>query len=190
MTTGATNNSTDHGSAGETESMVRNSADETIVESNNVNGEGNVAVVMGDMSGPAKPPISFNVNSYATHKTLTAGAMDVALLSSNVNQVRMMAGSEMTTFQIITLTMLGISIILQFIVVLLIIMMGSSHVDITSRDKEAEKAKRRLDIQNKATLGMVAFISLINIMAGQVNDPTPALRDVGEDASDAIVESD
>ena len=118
---------------------------------------------------PLKPPPLFNVNSYATHKTLTAGAMDIALLTSNGNQLKMMAASEMTTIQIVTLVMLAISIFLQFVVVFLIIVMGSSNIDLSSREAEQEKAQKRLDRQNKSVLGMVAFITLINILASQVH---------------------
>lgn len=118
---------------------------------------------------PSKHPTTFNVNSYATQKTLTAGAMDIALLTSNANQVMMIASAEMTTSQIVTLTMLALSIVLQFVVVFLVILMGSSNIDLSSREAEQEKAQKRLDRTNRAVLGIVAFITLINVLASQVH---------------------
>ena len=77
-----------------------------------------------------KNHVPFNVNSYATHKTITAGAMDVALLTSNATQLKMLNASvEKTNFQIGSMVLLGISIVMQIVVVILIVLMGSSNIN-------------------------------------------------------------
>jgi hypothetical protein len=134
----------------------------------------------GDEEAAGKVKDPFNVNTYATHKSLTAGAMDIALLTSNANQIKMIASADpLTSFQTVTLAMLGISIIMQCIVVFLIVMMGTSKTDLASTDAEQEKAQRKIDKMNKLSLGLVTFITLINVLAsalaGDLNlktDPT------------------
>ena len=113
-----------------------------------------------------KNHVPFNVNSYATHKTITAGAMDVALLTSNATQLKMLNASvEKTNFQIGTMSLLILCIVLQIVVVFLIILMGSSNIDLTSTDAEQEKFKKRIEKKNKAALALVALITIINILA-------------------------
>ena len=111
----------------------------------------------------------FSVNTYATQKTMTAGTMDIALITSNANQIKLLAASQMKAIQIITMTMLGISLILQLVVAFFIIYMGSSTtVDLTSKEEEQIRKQRRLDGFNKAVMGMVGFITVINVLASQI----------------------
>ena len=117
----------------------------------------------------SRRPADFNVNTYATQKTMTAGAMDIALITSNANQIKLLAASQMKTIEILTMTMLGISLILQFIVAFFIIYMGSStKVDLNSKEEEQVKKQRRLNNFNQAVLGMVGFITVINVLASQI----------------------
>ena len=128
-------------------------------------------------AGNVKKSETFNVDSYATHKTLTAGAMDIALLTSNANQTKMLASSELGLFQYVTLAMLVISIIMQFIVVHLIIMMATSRCKLASTDAEDENKKRKIDKMNKYALELVTFITFINVLAaaftGDLKFPSP-----------------
>ena len=162
-------------------SAINNGGDEEKMEEpNDVHNGGNEEAkmpMMGNVpfNNTHVPHVPFNVNTYATHKTLTAGCMDMALISSNATQIKMLsAAAELTAFHIATITMLGLSLLMQFIVVFLIITMGSSNTDLT--DPEHEQGQRKIDRQNKAVFGMVACITLINVVAaGLLNVPRPPI---------------
>ena len=66
-------------------------------------------------------PSKFKINSYTTTKSLIAGVMDVALLTSNASQIKLIAESKATwwtAFNISVVTLLSISILLQMVLVL------------------------------------------------------------------------
>ena len=118
----------------------------------------------------SRRPADFNVNTYATQKTMTAGAMDIALITSNVNQIKLLAASQLKAIEIITITLLSISLILQLIVAFFIIYMGSStKVDLNSKEEEQVKKQRRLDGFNKSVLAMSGFFTVINVIASQIS---------------------
>ena len=109
----------------------------------------------------------FDVNRYTTHKTLTTGAMNISLLTSNANQIKLVYQEPEVWdgFRIATITLLGISVLLQFIVVFFIIIVGTSNADVSSNVSDQEK--RQLEKNNKAILGMTAAITLINVLGTQ-----------------------
>ena len=110
----------------------------------------------------------FNTNTYATTKSLIAGVMDVALLTSNASQIKLIAkANSWTTFNISVVTLLSLSIILQMILVICVVIMATSKADlhlIEESNKDHEEEKRKIDRINKAVLGISVIVTFINVV--------------------------
>ena len=111
---------------------------------------------------------NFNTNTYATTKSLIAGVMDVALLTSNASQIKLIAKAKLwSAFNISVVTFLSISIALQIAMVICVVIMATSKADlhfIKENDEEHEREKRKIDRINKAVLGISVIITLINVL--------------------------
>ena len=112
---------------------------------------------------------SFDTNTYTTTKTLIAGVMDVALLTSNANQIKLMAKFQSwSAFNISVVSLLSISIILQLVVVICVAIMATSKANLNltiESDKGHEEEKRKINGINKAVLGISVMITFINVLA-------------------------
>ena len=128
-------------------------------------------------ANPQQNISNFSANGYATHKTITTGVMNVGLLTSNVNQIKLICkatngdvGSQWDGFQTTTVVLLAISIVLQIACVILSISMAASKVNIDSVDAGEDQGKKSLHKRNTAVSILVAFITIINIIASSLSD--------------------
>ena len=127
---------------------------------------------------------TLNLNSYATTKTAVAGIINISLLASNANQIRLimelnnkakkLGNSRIATvppqvgynaMQIAFISLLVIAIVLQFISAMFIIAMGTSKADLETSNPEHHKSKRILNRNNNILLGITTVITFINVLA-------------------------
>ena len=111
---------------------------------------------------------SFDTNTYTTTKTLIAGVMDVALLTSNANQIKLMATFQSwSAIHISVVSLLSISILLQIVIAIGVVIMATSKANLNlmiENEKEHEEEKRKIDRINKAVLGISVMITFINVL--------------------------
>ena len=111
---------------------------------------------------------SFDMNTYTTTKTVTAGVMDVALLTSNANQIKLMATFQSwSAIHISFVSLLSISILLQIVVAIGVVIMATSKANLNlmiENEKGHEEEKRKIDRINKAVLGISVMITFINVL--------------------------
>ena len=129
----------------------------------------------GDEEAAKTKPMgyNFNTNTYATTKSLIAGVMDVALLTSNASQIKLIAESKATwwtAFNISVVTLLSISILLQMALVILVVIMATSKVELEENKREHEEGKKRMDRINKAVLVISVIITFINVLTAVFAD--------------------
>ena len=120
-------------------------------------------------------PSKFKINTYATTKSLIAGVMDIALLTSTASQIKLIAEAKATSwtaFNISAVTLLSISILLQMVLVVLVVIMATSKVELEENKREHEDGKRRMDRINKAVLVISVIITFINVLTGVFADKT------------------
>ena len=118
-------------------------------------------------------PSKFKINDYATTKSLIAGVMDVALLTSNASQIKLIAeakATRWTAFNISVVTLLSISILLQMVLVILVVIMATSKVELEENKRGHEEGKRRMDKINKVVLVISVIITFINVLTAVFAD--------------------
>jgi hypothetical protein len=102
-------------------------------------------------------------NSYATKKTLAAGFFNLALVATNFAQMKaLIAPSQGRTtvwnpLNIVIMTFIGLSLVLQFIVAILLVFLAKQGEFID------EEKRNQLIRSNNGTTLLVAAISVINI---------------------------
>ncbi|XP_055608574.1 ninjurin-2 isoform X2 [Uranotaenia lowii] len=101
---------------------------------------------------------SMDANRYATKKTIAQGMLDIALLTANASQLKyILQVGEKHEFYTLMLVLISISIILQLIVGLLFVIIGSLNIN-RKRDQTAAI------ILNDVILVLIFAISLINVI--------------------------
>ncbi|XP_049947424.1 ninjurin-1-like [Schistocerca serialis cubense] len=107
-------------------------------------------------------------NAWAAKKTVAQGMMDIALLTSNANQLRylIMYGKQSSTY-VISITLIAISILLQVAVGVVLIFKGKS--DLKGEEKKAHANK----LNNYVVVG-VFLVTIINVFAASFSDVSPA----------------
>lgn len=102
-------------------------------------------------------------NSYATRKTLATGFFNLALVATNFAQMKQLIAppqgrtTTWTPLNIVLMTFIGLSLLLQFVVGILLVFLAKQGEFI-----DEEKRNRLIRNNNGATLLVVA-ISIINI---------------------------
>ena len=111
---------------------------------------------------------TFSVNSYTTNKTITSGTMNVALLTSNANQLKVLINKEekdRTGYYYFNFTLVCFSMVLQVAMAILAMMVGGSNVSLESTDSEHDEKKKNMNHKNSAITMMAFLATLINILA-------------------------
>ncbi|XP_037924828.1 ninjurin-2 isoform X2 [Hermetia illucens] len=120
---------------------------------------------------------SMDANRYATKKTIAQGMLDIALLTANASQLKyILQVGERHEFYKLMLILISSSIVLQLIVGILFVVIGSLNIN---RKKDQTAAVYLNDI----ILVMVFLISLVNVIISgfgmeHSNQPLVLLQDV------------
>ena len=137
-------------------------------------------------------PYKLHLNTYATQKTVVAGVMNVSLLTSNSNQVKLIVNAanmgkrivkrgamgETTVhsengwdvLRILVVSLLAIAIVLQFISAIFIISMARSKAYSEPSKHEHDQSNRSLDRNNKILLGITSAVTFMNVVAVAINN--------------------
>ena len=110
----------------------------------------------------------FNVNSYAARKTMAGGTLNVALLSSNANQLNTLikSTSKYDGHTYFTMSLLIFSLLLQIILGILAMIVGASKVCLVSEDNEDnDREKRKLHVMNNWIAGLSMLATVVNVLA-------------------------
>ncbi|XP_062565254.1 ninjurin-2 isoform X1 [Armigeres subalbatus] len=101
---------------------------------------------------------SMDANRYATKKTIAQGMLDIALLTANASQLKyILQVGEKHEFYTLMLTLISISIILQLVVGILFVVIGSLNIN---RKKEQTAAI----VLNDIIVVLIFLISLMNVI--------------------------
>ncbi|XP_058116000.1 ninjurin-2 [Anopheles ziemanni] len=101
---------------------------------------------------------SMDANRYATKKTIAQGMLDIALLTANASQLKyILQVGEKHEFYGLMLTLISISIILQMLVGILFVVIGSLNIN---RKPDQTAAI----VLNDIILVLIFVISLINVI--------------------------
>ncbi|XP_052889912.1 ninjurin-2 [Anopheles moucheti] len=101
---------------------------------------------------------SMDANRYATKKTIAQGMLDIALLTANASQLKyILQVGEKHEFYGLMLTLISISIILQMLVGILFVVIGSLNIN---RKPDQTAAI----VLNDVILVLIFVISLINVI--------------------------
>uniref|UniRef100_A0A182FRA6 Uncharacterized protein n=1 Tax=Anopheles albimanus TaxID=7167 RepID=A0A182FRA6_ANOAL len=101
---------------------------------------------------------SMDANRYATKKTIAQGMLDIALLTANASQLKyILQVGEKHEFYALMLTLISISIILQMLVGILFVVIGSLNIN---RKPDQTAAI----VLNDIILVLIFIISLLNVI--------------------------
>ncbi|XP_073847845.1 ninjurin C isoform X3 [Musca autumnalis] len=101
---------------------------------------------------------SMDANRYATKKTIAQGMLDIALLTANASQLKyILQVGEQHQFYKLMLVLISLSIILQLLVGILFVIIGSLNIN---RKKDQTAAI----ILNDIIMVVVFVISVINVV--------------------------
>ncbi|XP_035893074.1 ninjurin-2 isoform X1 [Anopheles stephensi] len=101
---------------------------------------------------------SMDANRYATKKTIAQGMLDIALLTANASQLKyILQVGDKHEFYGLMLTLISISIILQMLVGILFVVIGSLNIN---RKPDQTAAI----VLNDVILVLIFVISLINVI--------------------------
>lgn len=116
-----------------------------------------------DVKRKEKPPLDSNV--YSTKKTVAQGMMDLALLTSNASQLKMLMKYSDQKGQLFAahVVCLSLSILLQVIVGVLLIVNSRYNINRPSHHSRA-------DLMNNATVVGVFLITVVNVLASSFDD--------------------
>lgn len=105
-----------------------------------------------------------NMNMYATKKTLAQGLLDVALLSANATQLKLvLSGGRSKQFVTIMVVLISISITLQVAVAVASLFLGG----MININKASDQ--RKAVILNNVITGIVIVITAINIIISSLD---------------------
>ena len=115
-----------------------------------------------------------NANSYATQKTIAGGIMNLALLTSNGNQLKIFIShkDKYNPLDRIIISLIAFSILLQIFMGFLAIAVGTSKVCVESGDEEYNEiedttknvGKRKLYTRNRWITGLSLLSTVVNIL--------------------------
>ncbi|XP_036229812.1 ninjurin-1 isoform X4 [Bactrocera oleae] len=101
---------------------------------------------------------AMDANRYATKKTIAQGMLDIALLTANASQLKyILQVGDQHQFYKLMLIMISLSIILQLLVGILFVVIGSLNIN---RQKDQVAAV----IINDIILVIIFVISVINVI--------------------------
>ncbi|XP_062712808.1 ninjurin-2-like isoform X1 [Aedes albopictus] len=101
---------------------------------------------------------SMDANRYATKKTIAQGMLDIALLTANASQLKyILQVGEKHEFYTLMLTLISISIILQLVVGIFFVVIGSLNIN---RKNEQTAAI----VLNDVIVVLIFIISLMNVI--------------------------
>lgn len=101
---------------------------------------------------------AMDANRYATKKTIAQGMLDIALLTANASQLKyILQVGDQHQFYKLMLIMISLSIILQLLVGILFVVIGSLNIN---RQKDQAAAV----IINDIILVIIFVISVINVI--------------------------
>ncbi|XP_054747561.1 ninjurin-A isoform X1 [Anastrepha obliqua] len=101
---------------------------------------------------------AMDANRYATKKTIAQGMLDIALLTANASQLKyVLQVGEQHQFYKLMLVMISLSIILQLLVGILFVIIGSLNINHQNDQKAAI-------IINDIILVVIFVISVINVI--------------------------
>ncbi|XP_065081783.1 ninjurin-2 isoform X1 [Ochlerotatus camptorhynchus] len=113
------------------------------------------AITGGDSDRVLK---SMDANRYATKKTIAQGMLDIALLTANASQLKyILQVGEKHEFYTLMLVLISISIILQLIVGILFVIIGSLNIN----HKHEQMAAI---VINDIIVVLIFIISLMNVI--------------------------
>jgi hypothetical protein len=114
-------------------------------------------------------PLEFKVNRYTTYKTVATGTINVALLTSNAKLLKnaVAKGPINNQFYYPTLSLLSISIVLQLVLKCMCIVVGTSKVNLETKEKS--KNVEKINGINKAITIIAMVITFINIIIGIID---------------------
>ena len=127
----------------------------------------------------SRKPYKLHLNTYGTQKTAVAGViMNVSLLTSNSNQIKLMVVGENSensengwgVLCILVISLLAIAIVLQLISAIFIISMARSKAYSEPSKHEHDQSNRSLDRNNKILLGITTAVTFINVIAVAINN--------------------
>lgn len=109
-----------------------------------------------------------SLNLYQQKKTIAQGMLDLALLSSNANQLRYILDyKERNHYYYISLTCISSSLVLQVLVAIALVFKSRYNID---NEEEYANADR---INNFITMGIL-FITIINVFTSAFGVSSPA----------------
>ncbi|XP_030371072.1 ninjurin-2 isoform X2 [Scaptodrosophila lebanonensis] len=101
---------------------------------------------------------TMDANRYATKKTIAQGMLDIALLTANASQLKyILHVGKQHQFYTLMLTLISLSIVLQILVGILFVVIGSLNIN-------KRKDQAAANILNDIILAMVFVISVVNII--------------------------
>ncbi|KAG5678189.1 hypothetical protein PVAND_007882 [Polypedilum vanderplanki] len=107
-----------------------------------------------------------SLNLYQQRKTIAQGMMDLALLSSNANQLRYILDyKERNHYYYISLSLISTSLVLQILVAIALVFKSRYNIE---NEKEYENADR---INNFITMGIL-MITIINVFTSAFGVPS------------------
>ncbi|XP_076313451.1 ninjurin-2-like isoform X1 [Tachypleus tridentatus] len=102
-------------------------------------------------------------NAYATKKTVGQGMLDIALLTTNVSQLKyLLQVGKRHEFYYLLITLVSVSILLQVFVGVLFIIIARLNVN-------EEKSQEKANILNNIITAAVGVITAINIISSSFN---------------------
>ncbi|XP_022244274.1 ninjurin-2-like [Limulus polyphemus] len=102
-------------------------------------------------------------NAYATKKTVGQGMLDIALLTTNVSQLKyLLQVGKKHEFYYLLITLVSVSIFLQIFV-------GALFIIIARMNVNEEKSQGKANILNNIITGAVSVITAINIVSSAFN---------------------
>ncbi|KAL5276461.1 hypothetical protein ACFFRR_001968 [Megaselia abdita] len=117
---------------------------------------------------------AMDANRYATKKTIAQGMLDIALLTANASQLKyILQIGERHEFYRLILTLISLSIILQIIVGVLFVVIGSLNLN---RKKDQFAAM----VINDIILAIVFVISVTNVIVSGFGIEYSATHDVNK----------
>lgn len=129
---------------------------------------------IGDSNGTHKDPLPevnftggtdgtrkvrpMDVNLYATKKSVTQGLMDIALLTANASQLKVLLqeGPRKHPFYSVSVAFVSLSIALQLLVGILLILIGRFNIN-------KEHHQSRAEIINNCIIAAVFLITVVNV---------------------------
>ena len=106
-----------------------------------------------------KPAKAFDANQYATHKTMTGGLLNIALLTSNASHLKLLVskGLHIDPIHYVTFTLIIISMLMQAASAILGILAGNKNIN----HKESQPRANQF---NKAVLIVASLTTLVNVL--------------------------